>query len=133
MTATKATASTDMTDPTNGFPMTSITNMPPTSPIPSVKLPANVSSSADGRAIAAAARRPVEPDGIPTDAEMGRAMVKGWAFGVPGLFAIVVAIALLAGTSLLEAAEIAVFPAIVCGGFLTAAIFIGLASAKAGH
>jgi len=26
-----------------------------------------------------------------------------------------------------------VFPAVVCGGFLTAAIFIGLASAKAEH
>lgn len=113
--------------------MTSITNMPPTSPIPSVQLPADVLTTAERRAAAAAARQPVEAGGIPTDAEMGRAIVKGWAIGVPGLFAIVVVIALLAGSSLLVAAEIAVFPAVVCGGFLTAAIFIGLASAKAEH
>ncbi|MFN7148434.1 MAG: hypothetical protein ACK4V6_03040, partial [Microthrixaceae bacterium] len=76
-------------------------------------------------------RRSSEASGIPTEQEMGRAIVKGWAIGVPGLFLIVSVISLLAGATLLEAAEIAVMPAIVCGGFLSAAIFIGLASAKA--
>jgi hypothetical protein len=78
-------------------------------------------------------RRPPEPNGIPTEQEMGRAILKGWAVGVPGLFAIVFVIALLAGSSPWQAVEIAVFPAFVCGGFLSAAIFIGLASARASH
>lgn len=83
--------------------------------------------------IAPGGRQAPEPGGIPTDQAMGRAIVKGWAVGVPGLFIIIVVIALLAGASLLQAAEIAVMPAIVCGGFLSAAVFIGLASAKAEH
>ncbi|MEZ5242236.1 MAG: hypothetical protein R2696_10920 [Microthrixaceae bacterium] len=83
--------------------------------------------------IAPGGRQAPEPGGIPTDQEMGRAIVKGWAIGVPGLFVIVTVIALLAGASLLQAAEIAVFPAFVCGGFLSAAVFIGLASSKAEH
>lgn len=128
---TAPSASTDQLN--ERISMTSITNMPPTSPIPSVQLPADATTTAERRAVAAAARQPVESGGIPTDEAMGRAIVKGWAIGVPGLFAVVVVIALLAGTSLLQAAEIAVFPAFWCGGFLTAAIFIGLASAKAGH
>ena len=81
-----------------------------------------------------AKRRPApEPSGIPTEQELGRAIVKGWAVGVPGLFIIVSIIALFAGATLRQAAEMAVFPAIVCGGFLSATIFIGLASAKAEH
>lgn len=83
--------------------------------------------------IAPGGRQAPEPGGIPTDQEMGRAILKGWAVGLPGLFLIITVIALLAGATPLEAAEIAVFPAFVCGGFLSAAIFIGLASAKAEH
>lgn len=91
------------------------------------------SPSSPPEAATAVGRQAPEPSGIPTDQAMGRAIVKGWAVGVPGLFIIITIIALLAGASLLQAAEIAVMPSIVCGGFLSAAVFIGLASAKAEH
>ncbi len=62
------------------------------------------------------------------DADMGRAIVKGSAIGIPLVFAILFIIDLTAGLSVPLAALGASIPAVIFGAFIGSAYFIGKAS-----
>ncbi len=76
-------------------------------------------------------------DGSITDGDMGRAIAKGSAVGIPLVFAILFVIELVAGLSLTLAALGASIAGVIFGAFIGSAYFIGKASdaaqARAGH
>ncbi len=76
-------------------------------------------------------------DGSIRDGDMGRAILKGSAFGIPLVFVILFLIDMFAGLSVPLAALGASIPAVIFGAFIGSAYFIGKASddaqARAGH
>lgn len=65
---------------------------------------------------------------MPSDAAMGRAIVRGSAIGIPLVFAVLVTIELIAGMELWLAAAGAILPAGIFGAFIGSAWCIGRAS-----
>ena len=74
-------------------------------------------------------------DGSIKDADMGRAIAKGSAVGIPLVFGIIFLIDLFAGLSVPLAALGASIPGVIFGAFIGSAYFIGKASdaAQAQH
>ena len=76
-------------------------------------------------------------DGSIRDGDMGRAIAKGSAVGIPLVFAILFVIDLTAGLSVPLAALGASIPGVIFGAFIGSAYYIGKASdaaqARAGH
>lgn len=69
-----------------------------------------------------------DANAMPSDAAMGRAIVRGCAIGVPIVFVVLLAIELIAGMDLVPAAVCAALPAGIFGAFIGSAWCIGQAS-----
>ena len=65
---------------------------------------------------------------MPSDADMGRAIVRGVLVGIPVVFVVLLVIELIAGMEPLIAALGALLPAAIFGAFIGSAFYIGRAS-----
>ena len=64
------------------------------------------------------------PDVELTDDDLSFSVHRGVLFGLPGIYLVVVAMALLAGTSLTDALWMALLPALFCGPFFAGFVFL---------